>query len=108
VVPTVAEQNTDPEAWFADQLAQLQLNWPFDTVTEVSWDPGPDYGRRTTVLVPGTQSFEAVQKLAQEYGEMCAARALDGADVDVAYSTEMAPLPGRVKLESGKLVVRPK
>lgn len=85
----MAEHNADPEAWFADQLAQLQLNWPFDTVTEVSWDPGPDYGRRTTVLVPGTQSFETVQKLAQEYGEMCAARALaDYADLTIVTKDE--------------------
>lgn len=72
----MAEQNADPEAWLADQLAQLPIRPVFDVVRDVCLDPGPDYGRQTNTLVPGTRSFAAIEKLAQEYGEMCAARAV--------------------------------
>lgn len=60
-VRTVAEQNADPEAWLADQLAQL----------EVEHDP---FGSPSLAWAPGEPAFAAVEKLAQEYGEMCATR----------------------------------
>lgn len=57
----------DPEAWLADQLAQLAM------------DPASiESGKRQVRLDPSGPGFEAVQKLAQEYGEMCAARATEG------------------------------
>lgn len=56
---------TDPEAWLADQLAQVRTS---------------EIGMGDQVLYwgPAEESFQAVQKLAQEYGEMCAARATEG------------------------------
>lgn len=42
-------ENIDPEAWLADQLAQC--------------------------IVPSQARFAAVERIAQEYGEMCATRA---------------------------------
>ena len=69
----------DPEAWLADQLAQLQLpGGAMDLRNDACLEPGPNYGRWISTLIPGSPSFEAVQKLAQEYGEMCAARATEG------------------------------
>ena len=51
----------DPEAWLADQLAQASAGFE-------AW----------VVLAPGEPVFEAVLKIAQEYGEMCAARGTEG------------------------------
>jgi len=87
----------DPEAWLADQLAQLP------TLPDVSVMVRDGWG-----MTPESVEFAAVQKLAQEYGEMCAARALEGVEVDVQYSPEMAALPGVLSTVGGKLVVRPK
>lgn len=92
-----ARRPADPEAWFADQLAQLP------TLPDVSVMVRDGWG-----MTPESVEFTAVQKLAQEYGEMCAARALEGTDVHVEYSPEMPMLPAEVRLVSGKLVVRPK
>lgn len=72
-----AQKNTDPEAWLADQLAQVDGGEPCA--------PVPD----GAVLIPGSRLFEAVQKLAQEYGEMCAARAIaDFEDLTIATRDE--------------------
>lgn len=69
-------QSADPEAWLADQLAQLQLpGGAMDMRNDACTEPGPNYGKWISTLIPGSESFEAVQRLAQEYGEMCAARA---------------------------------
>jgi len=57
-------QSADPEAWLADQLAQVETE---------SYDSDTSFLR----WAPGELAFEAVQKLAQEYGEMCAARAVE-------------------------------
>lgn len=65
------QKNTDPEAWLADQLAQLPPS-------EEPWD-----GPRAMLWYPGNEAFEAVQKIAQEYGEMCAARATEGLEEPV-------------------------
>lgn len=59
-------QSADPEAWLADQLAQLPIDGE-------AW-----HGSRVLYWAPGERAFEAIQKLAQEYGEMCAARATEG------------------------------
>lgn len=64
MVPTVAEQNTDPEAWLADQLAQLPALPDVSVMVRDGWG-----------MSPGSTEFAAVEKLAQEYGEMCVARA---------------------------------
>lgn len=61
----MAEQNADPEAWLADQLAQLPALPDVSAMVRDGWG-----------MTPGSAEFEAVQKLAQEYGEMCTARAL--------------------------------
>jgi len=60
-------QSADPEAWLADQLAQLP------TLPDVSVMVRDGWG-----MTPESAEFAAVQKLAQEYGEMCAARATEG------------------------------
>jgi acetylornithine/succinyldiaminopimelate/putrescine aminotransferase len=60
------QRNRDPEAWLADQLAQLQ------TVST-------DFGEPILHWSVGEEAFEAVQKLAQEYGEMCVARVTEAA-----------------------------
>lgn len=57
-------RSADPEAWLADQLAQVQTS-------EVGM------GDQVLYWGPAEESFQAVQKLAQEYGEMCAARATE-------------------------------
>lgn len=57
--------NIDPEAWLADQLAQLSAAVPGHDGMKLDMEPGDE-------------AFDAVQKLAQEYGEMCATRALTG------------------------------
>lgn len=88
------QSNVDPEAWLADQLAQLS------TVV-----PGHD-GMKLD-LEPGDEAFEAVQKLAQEYGEMCAARALADVEVDVQMGIA-GGFDGVLTRVGGKLVVRPK
>jgi len=54
----------DPEAWLADQLAHL----PTETTP---------FGELMVCMDPGESGFQAVLKLAQEYGEMCAARATE-------------------------------
>lgn len=59
-------KNTDPEAWLADQLAQLP------TIPDVSVMVRDGWG-----MTPESVEFQAVLKLAQEYGEMCAARATE-------------------------------
>lgn len=56
----------DPEAWLADQLAQLPT--ASDTMS----------GCRIVFWGPEEEAFAEVQKIAQEYGEMCAARATEG------------------------------
>jgi len=57
------KKNTDPEAWFADQLAQVETEQYDSDTAFLRW-------------APGSEAFEQIQKLAHEYGEMCAARAL--------------------------------
>lgn len=96
----MGERNTDPEAWLADQLAQVQMA-----------NTGEDHV--CFVVDPGSQEFTAIEKLAHEYGEMCAARALDGVtvtgiEVEVKYSDEMPALPAIARLEADKIVVRPR
>jgi hypothetical protein len=95
----VAEQNADPEAWLADQLAQL----------EVEHDP---FGSPSLAWSPGEPAFTAIEKLAQEYGEMCVARALaepvvehgaafKGGDVqvwvDIPEVEEVYPMANRIQ-----------
>jgi hypothetical protein len=53
-------KNTDPEAWLADQLAQVQHP-----------------NAAVPLFTPGSAVFHTVERLAQEYGEMCAARATE-------------------------------
>lgn len=88
-------KNTDPEAWLADQLAQLTYLHvvPSNVVTRI--------------LEPGSEPFAAVEKLAHEYGEMCAARALEGTEVDVQLGLA-GGFDGIVSMVNGRLVVRPK
>lgn len=75
--------NTDPEAWLADQLAQLPALPDVSVMVRDGWGMTPD-----------SAEFAAVQKLAHEYGEMCAARALGrdvlipGCPVEVQVSDE--------------------
>jgi hypothetical protein len=71
-----ARRPADPEAWLADQLAQLPVGAAMDSRRDACLEPGPNYGRWTTTLIAGSPTFTAIEKLAQEYGEMCAARAL--------------------------------
>lgn len=56
--------NSDPEAWLADQLAQLSTTPDVSPAVRDGW-----------AMNPNDPEFTAVLKLAQEYGEMCAARA---------------------------------
>lgn len=105
------QKNTDPEAWLADQLAQQHFVFTAAPHTQV------------LVFAPGSETFHAVEKLAQEYGEMCAARAtepfvdrkeflLAGDPVKVRVNGSPAAdsdqWTGEVLLEKGELVVRPK
>lgn len=100
----------DPEAWLADQLAQVQ------TVSTEFGDPILHWD-------PTESAFEAVLKLAQEYGEMCAARATEPfvdrkefliagdpvkVHVDGSPAADSDQWTGEVLLEKGDLVVRPK
>jgi hypothetical protein len=71
-------QTADPEAWLADQLAQLQMANGSVTSGEPITEPGATFGKWHFHFIPGSHGFEAVLKLAQEYGEMCAARATEG------------------------------
>jgi len=103
-----ARRPADSEAWLADQLAQLPLaGGAMDMRNDVCLEPGVNYGRWTNTLVPGSASFTAIEKLAQEYGEMCAARALEGAEVDVQMGIA-GGFDGVLSSVGGKLVVRPK
>lgn len=100
------QKNTDPEAWLADQLAQVQHP-----------------NAAVPLFTPGSAVFHTVERLAQEYGEMCAARAtepyVDRKDflvagdpvkvhVDGSPAADSDQWTGEVLLEKGNLVVRPK
>lgn len=99
----MAERNADPEAWLADQLAQLPTAADAVSGFPMIW------------WAPGEEAFAAVEKIAHEYGEMCAARALDGTSVEIAVDDgNLRPfddLAGRVpavaRFENDKIVVRP-
>lgn len=106
------QKNTDPEAWLADQLAQLP------TLPDVSVMVRDGWG-----MTPESVEFAAVQKLAQEYGEMCAARATEpfvdrkeflvaGDPVEVRIDGSPAAdadrWVGEVAVDDGTLIVRPK
>lgn len=94
-------KNTDPEAWLADQLAQLSALPDVSVMVRDGWG-----------MTPESAEFVAVEKLAHEYGEMCAARALEGTEVEVKIdgnpSADADPFVGIVSMVNGKLVVRPK
>lgn len=91
LVPAV-DRNADPEAWLADQLAQLP------TLPDVSAMVRDGWG-----MTPGSAEFEAVQKLAQEYGEMCTACALaDHEDLTIVTKDE-----GGLHVLVGGVEVRP-
>lgn len=82
----------DPEAWLADQLAHLP------TLPDVSAMVRDGWG-----MMPGSAEFAAVQKLAQEYGEMCAARATaDFEDLTIVVKDE-----GEMKVLVGGNTVMP-